>query len=56
MDMYQIRALELEIEQLDRFNHSEKKNTFFQDEFEVGQAAQIARLRRISRTYSVNYW
>jgi hypothetical protein len=54
MDLQQIRALELENEQLERWNNSDKTDTFW-DEFEIGQAEQIARYRRTSLTYHLYY-
>jgi hypothetical protein len=56
MDLHQIRALELETEQMERFKETapEMQKHFF-DDFEIGIAHEIARYRRLSRTYSVNY-
>jgi hypothetical protein len=51
MDKRQIRALELEIEQQERFNQTEKKEDFFKERFERSIADQIRRLRQDSETY-----
>lgn len=51
MDMYEIRALELELELNNRRAAAKDKNAFDKHPFEVGQREAIARYRRISHTY-----
>jgi hypothetical protein len=57
MDLYQIRALELEIEQLERFKETapEMKEHFFKERFERTIADEIGRYRRMSTTYRCHY-
>lgn len=52
MDTYQIRALELEIEQLERFKNTTKAGFYAEDKFERDQLREIKRLRELSKTYA----
>lgn len=54
VDQQQLRALELEMEQLERYKNSQNKATFWND-FEVATANQIGKLRRLSVTYHTFY-
>jgi len=51
MDLYEIRALELETELFERRAGAKDKKAFDDHPFEIGQRAIIARYRRISKTW-----